>query len=101
MRKITPEAVWTEGTGMGDGERDEGAVATACFAAARHWLASCAGKVRECLGDLDDAQVWWRPRASLHSIGDVVLHLCCDLRRCLVSGVGASPEAPATASEPA
>lgn len=38
-------------------------------------------KLRNCLSQLDDQQVWWRPDPALNSIGNLVLHMCGNLRQ--------------------
>jgi hypothetical protein len=59
---------------------------------ARHRLLACHDKVRHCLAQLDDAQVWWRPRPSMNSIANLVLHLGGNLRQWIVAGVGGAPD---------
>jgi uncharacterized damage-inducible protein DinB len=44
--------------------------------------------IRECLGLLDDEQVWWRPNESANSVANLVLHLCGATRHFLGRGVG-------------
>ncbi len=57
-------------------------------AEARRELAACLVRVKHCMGQLDDGQVWHRPRPGMHSVGDLVLHLCGSLRQRLLSVVG-------------
>jgi hypothetical protein len=49
-------------------------------------------KIRHCLGQLTDQQIWWRQADSLNSIGNIVLHLCGNVRQWLISGVGGQPD---------
>lgn len=49
-------------------------------------------KIRHCLEQLSDEQVWWRPHASLNSIGNLVLHLTGNVRQWMVSGIGGSAD---------
>jgi Protein of unknown function (DUF1572) len=51
-------------------------------------LDSARGKIKHCLGQLSDEQVWWRSRPSLNSIGNLMLHLCGNLRQWIVAGLG-------------
>ena len=46
--------------------------------------------VRECLGRLTEAQVWWRPHADFNAVGNLVIHLCGATRHFLGKGVGGS-----------
>jgi hypothetical protein len=69
-----------------------GGVGRAYLAAARKRLAACHEKLVHCLTQLEDHQVWWRPQDSLNSIGNVILHLCGNMRQWIVSGVGGTPD---------
>jgi uncharacterized protein DUF1572 len=51
-------------------------------------LRSALAKIKHCLGQLTDEQVWWRPRSALNSIGNLILHLCGNVRQWLVAGLG-------------
>ena len=50
-------------------------------------LTSALGKIKHCLGQLSDEQVWWRSRPSLNSIGNLILHLCGNVRQWIVAGL--------------
>lgn len=45
-------------------------------------------RIKNCLERLPDEKIWWRPNASSNSIGNLVLHLCGNVRQWIVSGVG-------------
>ncbi len=49
-------------------------------------------KLRNCLKQLDDQQVWWRPDPSLNSIGNLVLHMCGNLRQWSTIGLTHRPD---------
>jgi hypothetical protein len=55
-------------------------------------LASALAKIKHCLGQLTGEQVWWRPRPSLNSIGNLTLHLCGNLRQWIVAGLGGAAD---------
>jgi hypothetical protein len=55
-------------------------------------LASALGKIKHCLGQLTDEQVWWRAQPSLNSIGNLILHLCGNVRQWIVAGLGGAPD---------
>jgi hypothetical protein len=57
-------------------------------AAAAHELDSALDRTKHCLGQLTDGQVWHRSRSDLNSIGNLILHLCGNLRQWVVAGVG-------------
>jgi uncharacterized damage-inducible protein DinB len=55
---------------------------------ARRRLATCQKRIIHCMNQLDDAQVWWRPKESMNSIANLVLHLCGNLEQWIMFGVG-------------
>jgi hypothetical protein len=55
-------------------------------------LASALGKIKHCLGQLSDEQVWWRSRSSLNSVGNLILHLCGNVRQWTVAGLGGAAD---------
>jgi len=59
---------------------------------AAHELASALGKIKHCLGQLNDQQIWWRAQASLNSIGNLLLHLCGNLRQWIVAGLSGAAD---------
>jgi hypothetical protein len=76
----------------GDGTEGNPDLGRAFIEVARRQLAERADRIGHCLGQLDDAQVWWRPHPSMNSIANLVLHLCGNLRQWIVSGVGGEPD---------
>ena len=51
-------------------------------------LTSALGKISHCLQQLNDHQVWVRSHPSMNSIGNLVLHLCGNVRQWIISGLG-------------
>ena len=45
-------------------------------------------KILRCLEEMSEEQVWWRPNAESNSLGNLVLHLCGNVRQWIISGVG-------------
>jgi hypothetical protein len=76
----------------GDGTEGTPDVGRAFIEVARRQLAERADRIGHCLGQLDDAQVWWRPHPSMNSIANLLLHLSGNLRQWIVSGVGGEPD---------
>jgi uncharacterized damage-inducible protein DinB len=70
----------------------ESTVGRLYVAEARKRLAACVGKIRHCVGQLSDEQVWWRPAESMNSVGNILLHLAGNLRQWIVAGVGGAPD---------
>ena len=67
-------------------------LAAAVGAEAAHELANALEKIEHCLGQLSDEQVWQRPRPSLNSVGNLLEHLCGNVRQWLVAGLGGAPD---------
>ncbi len=67
-------------------------LAAAVGAAAAHELESALERIQHCLAQLNDEQVWHRSQPSLNSIGNLILHLCGNLRQWVVAGVGGAPD---------
>jgi hypothetical protein len=55
-------------------------------------LADCVGLIRHCLDQLTDQQVWRREGDDRNSIGNLILHLCGNVRQWLISGVGGATD---------
>ncbi|MDX1478052.1 MAG: DinB family protein [Saprospiraceae bacterium] len=52
----------------------------------------CLQRVTYCLDQLTDDQIWWRPNDQSNSIGNLVLHLCGNMRQWILSGLGGQPD---------
>jgi len=55
-------------------------------------LRQYAGRIDDCLGRLTDEQVWARGAESENAAGNLVLHLCGNVRQWIISGVGGQPD---------
>jgi len=44
--------------------------------------------LRACLEKLSEEEVWWRPNAQSNSAGNLILHLCGNIRQWIIHGVG-------------
>ena len=67
-------------------------IADAYLVEARKQLAKASDTIRHCLSQLTDAQISWRPHESMNSVGNLVLHLCGNVRQWIISGVGGEPD---------
>ena len=67
-------------------------LAAAVAGEAAQELTSAFDRIRHCLGQLNDAQVWWRAQPALNSIGNLILHLCGNVRQWIVSGIGGAAD---------
>jgi hypothetical protein len=50
------------------------------------------GRIETCLGMLNEEQVWARGGDNENALGNLVLHLCGNVRQWIVSGVGGRPD---------
>ena len=73
-------------------EPNAGQLASAFAAEAGRELTNAVGKIKHCLDQLTDAEVWWRPSESMNSVANLVLHLCGNVRQWIISGVGGVPD---------
>jgi uncharacterized damage-inducible protein DinB len=67
-------------------------LAAAVGAEAAYELAKALGKIEHCLGQLSDEQVWQRPQPALNSVGNLLLHLCGNVRQWVVAGLGGASD---------
>jgi len=49
-------------------------------------------RIRASVESLDDEEIWWRPNESSNSIGNLVLHLCGNLRQWIIAGLSGSAD---------
>jgi uncharacterized damage-inducible protein DinB len=49
-------------------------------------------RIKQCLGELTGEEVWYRPNEQSNSVGNLVLHLCGNVRQWLLSGLGGYPD---------
>jgi len=47
-------------------------------------------KLKHCLEDLSEQDVWWRPNEQSNSVGNLILHLCGNMRQWILSSIGGS-----------
>jgi uncharacterized damage-inducible protein DinB len=67
----------------------ETSVASEFIRLARHQLVEeYLPKIQRCLASLNEEDIWWRAHETNNSIGNLILHLCGNVRQWIVSGVG-------------
>lgn len=57
-------------------------------AAAVHELDSALARLKHCLEQLEDSQIWQRPGPGQNSIANLLLHLAGNLRQWIIVGLG-------------
>jgi uncharacterized damage-inducible protein DinB len=45
-------------------------------------------RIVKCLRQLSEEEIWWRPNSASNSAGNLVLHLCGNVRQWIISGLG-------------
>ena len=55
-------------------------------------LRELTSRIETCLCELSEEQVWARGRESENAVGNLVLHLCGNVRQWIVSAVGGQPD---------
>jgi hypothetical protein len=58
----------------------------------RRKLSYCHERLIHCLNQLNDQQIWWRPREDMNSIANIILHLCGNMRQWIVAVVPGTPD---------
>jgi uncharacterized damage-inducible protein DinB len=55
-------------------------------------LEQLAGRIAACLAMLDTEQIWARGTVNENAVGNLVLHLCGNVRQWILSAVGGAPD---------
>jgi uncharacterized damage-inducible protein DinB len=55
-------------------------------------LAQLAGRIESCLQPLTEEQIWARGGENENAVGNLVLHLCGNVRQWIISAVGGRPD---------
>lgn len=49
-------------------------------------------RIAACVGQLSEAQVWWRAHPDSNSVGNLILHLEGNVRQWIIAGLGGAPD---------
>ncbi len=55
-------------------------------------LDQMAKHIQDCMGKLNTEQIWQRHAAPENAIGNLILHLCGNMRQWIMHGVGGAPD---------
>ena len=58
----------------------------------RRLIQESVSRIKKCLGQLEDAEIWYRPNNNTVSVGNLVLHLCGNVRQWILSGMAGKPD---------
>src|SRR5215467_5784975 len=45
-------------------------------------------KLKHCVEDMSEQDVWWRPNEESNSVGNLILHLCGNMREWILKSIG-------------
>ena len=49
-------------------------------------------RIEKCLSQLSEEEIWWRPNPESNSAGNLILHLCGNMRQWIISGLGGAED---------
>ncbi len=49
-------------------------------------------RLKKCLSQLTEEEIWFRPNSQTVSVGNLVLHLCGNVRQWIIATLGGSPD---------
>ena len=49
-------------------------------------------RLKKCLAELTEEEVWQRPNPNSNAVGNLVLHLCGNARQWILTGIGNAPD---------
>lgn len=49
-------------------------------------------KIKACMMQLDEKDIWFRHNEHVNSIGNIILHLCGNIRQYIISSLGGAPD---------
>jgi uncharacterized damage-inducible protein DinB len=74
-------------------------IGTQFLAFAINRLQTSATRIDDCLSRLTDEQLWWRAGDGQNAVGNLVLHLCGNLRQWVIGAIGGAPDVRDRAAE--
>ncbi len=73
-------------------EPDEHALAKIFCNDARSQFEKYTPRIVRCLQLLSEKEIWWRPNDASNAAGNIVLHLCGNVRQWITSALGGAPD---------
>jgi uncharacterized damage-inducible protein DinB len=49
-------------------------------------------KIKACMKQLDEKDIWFRHNEHVNSVGNILLHLCGNIRQWIISSLGGAPD---------
>jgi hypothetical protein len=50
-------------------------------------------KLKHCVEDMPEIDIWWRPNEQSNSVGNLILHLCGNIKQWILHSIGGIPVA--------
>ena len=57
-----------------------------------HYLHLNTPRIEKCLAELSEEELWQRPNEASNSVGNLILHLCGNIRQYIIAGIGQQPD---------
>ncbi len=67
-------------------------LATTVGVQASNEMGNAMQRIRHCLAQLNDDQIWSRPSEAMNTTANLILHLCGNVRQWIISGVGGAED---------
>lgn len=67
-------------------------IATDLIQQSIHYISLNPPRVANCLARISEQQLWQKPNEQTNSIGNLILHLCGNIRQYLIAGLGGEPD---------
>lgn len=49
-------------------------------------------RIKQCLNELSEDEIWYKPNTNSNSVGNLVLHLCGNVKQYILSGIGSKKD---------
>jgi len=87
---------YCRGSGDQGTKRTEGSMASVkdalCRESRHRLMDESLTRIRKCLAELSEDDIWSRPNEQSNSVGNLVLHLCGNVGQYILSGLGGAPD---------
>jgi hypothetical protein len=50
------------------------------------------GKINSCIKELNEEEIWFHPNQHINSVGNMILHLCGNIRQYIISSMGGNAD---------
>ncbi len=58
----------------------------------RRLIAEGSARIKICLAELTEEQIWYKHNANVNAVGNLVLHLCGNVRQYVLAGIDGQPD---------